>query len=98
MQEHYSEEAEGYEVRVSKGFVPIKESAYTAPRGEAMLNFRQPPPEKGSIAKHVFSGFQRCLHAAAKFQSDTERTMALILDRESLRWFRPARGQFQITY
>jgi len=98
MQEHYSEEAEGYDVRVSKGFVPIKESAYTAIGGEAMLDFRRPPPEKGSIGKHVFSGFQRCLHAATKFQSDTERVVSVILDREALRWFRPARGQFQITY
>jgi type III restriction enzyme len=98
MQEHYSEEAEGYDVQVSKGFVPIKESAYTAVGGEAMLDFRRPPPDKASIAKHVFSSFHRCLHAAAKFQSDTERVMAVILDRESLRWFRPARGQFQITY
>jgi type III restriction enzyme len=98
MQEHYSEEAEGYDVRVSRGFVPIKESAYTALGEEAMLDFRRPPSDKASIAKHVFSGFQRCLHAATKFQSDTERIVSIILDRESIRWFRPARSQFQITY
>lgn len=98
MQEHHWEEVEGYDVRVSRGFVPIKDSAYTAPAGEAMLDFQRPPPDKASIARHVFSGFRRCLHAATKFQSDTERIMAIILERESLRWFRPARGQFQITY
>ena len=98
MQQHYSEEAEGYDVRVSKGFVPIKESAYTAPGGESPLDFRHPPADRASIGKHVFGGFQRCLHAAAKFQSDTERVVAIILDRESQRWFRPAKGQFQITY
>lgn len=33
-----------------------------------------------------------------KFQSDTERKMAVILDRDSERWFKPAKGQFQIVY
>jgi len=33
-----------------------------------------------------------------KFHSDTERKMAVILDRDSERWFRPAKGQFQIIY
>ena len=33
-----------------------------------------------------------------RVQSDTERRLALILDRDSLRWFKPARDQFQIYY
>ena len=46
----------------------------------------------------LFGGFQRCLYRAQKFQSDTERKLALILDRESQKWFKPASGQFQIFY
>ncbi len=33
-----------------------------------------------------------------KFQSDPERVLSVILERESLKWFRPATGQFQIFY
>jgi len=33
-----------------------------------------------------------------KFQADNERIMAIILERDSIRWFRPARGQFQLLY
>ncbi len=33
-----------------------------------------------------------------KFQSDAERKLAIILDRESQKWFKPALGQFQIYY
>lgn len=33
-----------------------------------------------------------------KFDSDTERQIAVILERDSLKWFRPARGQFQLFY
>jgi len=46
----------------------------------------------------LFSGFQRCLYSIQKFQSDSERKLAIILDREALKWFKPARGQFQIYY
>ena len=33
-----------------------------------------------------------------KFQSDSERKLAVILERDSLKWFKPARDQFQIYY
>ena len=33
-----------------------------------------------------------------KFQSDTERVLSIILDREATKWFKPGRGQFQIFY
>ena len=46
----------------------------------------------------VFAGFQRCLYNVQKFQSDPERKLAIILDREALKWIKPANGQFQIFY
>jgi type III restriction enzyme len=33
-----------------------------------------------------------------KFQSDTERVLSIILDREATKWFKPGRSQFQIFY
>jgi type III restriction enzyme len=98
MQDHYWEEAAAYEVKISKGFTGLKPSAYTSPATEAPLDFRKAPPEKRKIAKHLFGGFQRCLYTVQKFQSDTERRLAIILERDSQRWFKPARGQFQIYY
>ena len=46
----------------------------------------------------LFGGFQRCLYAIQKFQSDSERKLAINLDRETLKWFKPARSQFQMYY
>jgi type III restriction enzyme len=46
----------------------------------------------------LFGGFQRCLYAIQKFRSDSERKLAIILDREALIWLKPARGQFQMYY
>jgi type III restriction enzyme len=33
-----------------------------------------------------------------KFQSDPERRLAIILEREAEKWFKPVLGQFQIYY
>lgn len=98
MQEHHWEKAAGYEVVVKKGFMQMKAPAYTAPRDAPVHDFRSPVADKSKIAQLLFGGFQRCLYSTQKFQSDSERKLAVILDRESLKWFRPAKGQVPITY
>ena len=98
MQEHYWEEADGYEVKISKGFTELKPSAYSAVAGEQPLDFRHSPDDKSNMAKYLFGGFQRCLYPVQKFDSDSERKLAVILDRDALKWFKPAKGQFQIFY
>jgi type III restriction enzyme len=50
------------------------------------------------MAKYLFGGFNRCLYSVQKFDSDAERKLAVILDRDAIKWFRPAKGQFQIFY
>jgi type III restriction enzyme len=98
MQEHFWEKATGYEVRISKGFSELKPSAYTASAAEPVLDYRQPPADKSNMAKYLFGGFERCLYPVQKFQSDAERKMSVILEREASKWFKPAKGQFQIYY
>jgi len=98
MQEHYWEEAVGYEVKISKGFTELRPSNYSAVAGEMPLDFRHSPEEKSNMAKYLFGGFQRCLYPVQKFDSDSERKLAVILDRDAVKWFKPARGQFQIYY
>ena len=98
MQEHYWEKASGYEVKSSNSFTKLKERAYTASASNPILDFRQPPADKSNMGKYLFGGFQRCLYREEKFQSDAERKLAVILDREATKWFKPAKGQFQIIY
>ena len=98
MQEQYWEEAVGYEVKINRGFTELKRRAYTQAAGEAMLDFRQSPPDKSNMARYLFTGFSRCLYTEEKFHSEAERKLAVILDRESLKWFKPAKGQLQIFY
>jgi type III restriction enzyme len=98
MQGHQWEKAVGYEVKVNKGFTELKEPAFTQKEGEPIHDFRQTVADKGKIPQMLFGGFKRCLYPLQKFQSDTERRLAVILDRESQKWFKPAKGQFLIYY
>ncbi len=98
MQKHYWEDKVDYEVIVSKCFTDLKSSAYAASASEPPLDFRQSPTDKSNMAKYLFGGFTRCLFPAQKFQSESERILAVILERESKKWFKPAKGQFQIFY
>jgi len=98
MHKHYKEEAVGYEVKISRGFTELKPSAYTAAANEPPLNFRVSPIDRTNMAKYLFDGFAKCLYPVQKFHSEAERRLAVILEREALKWFKPAKGQFQIYY
>lgn len=98
MAEHRWEHATAYEVNVKAGFSELKNSAATVEMDAAILDFRAPVDDKGRIAQMLFGGFQRCLFPVQKFQSDSERRLAVILDRDGQKWFRPARDQFAIFY
>jgi type III restriction enzyme len=98
MQGHYWEKAEGYEVKVSHGFTELRRSAYTADASDVVHDYRVEPADKAKIGRMLFGGFANCLYRVQKFQSDTERRFAVILERDAVRWFKPARDQFQIFY
>ncbi|HEX7326636.1 MAG TPA: type III restriction endonuclease subunit R, partial [Rhodanobacteraceae bacterium] len=98
MAQHYYEEASAYEVKVSRGFTELKPSAYTQGVGEEPADYRVAPEDKSNMARYRFGGFTRCLYAVQKFDSDAERKLAMILERDAQKWFKPARGQFQLYY
>jgi type III restriction enzyme len=98
MQAHYWEEAVGYEVKVSRGFTELKESAYSYSVVEPPADYRVSPEDKSNMSRFLFGGFERCLYPVQKFDSEAERKLALILERDSLKWLKPAKGQFQIYY
>ena len=100
MPEHRWEKAAGYKAKVSKGFVALRENAYTASAIDEVKPFRMTVPDLSNIRKYVFGGFTKCLYDMQKFDVDTERRFAVILedDPDVLKWMKPARGQFQIYY
>ena len=98
MMVHFWEEATEYEVQVSRGFTELKPCNYTATAGQTAHHFRETLTELGRIKQMLFGGFMHCLYPLQKFDSDTERRFSILLERDALKWFKPAKGQFQIYY
>ena len=98
MMAHFWEEATEYEVQVSRGFTELKTCNYTATAGQTAHHFRETVLDPSRIKQMLFGGFTRCLYPLQKFDSDTERRFAIILERDAMKWLKPAKGQFQIYY
>lgn len=98
MMKHFFEEATEFEVQVSRGFTALKPCNYTVAAGQAPRHFRETVEDVGRIKQMLFGGFAKCLYPLQKFDSDSERRFAVILERDALKWFKPAKGQFQMYY
>jgi type III restriction enzyme len=100
MNQHYIEKATEYLVSVSKGFQRLSSSSAEVELGTNARDFRQPVEEKLLIRGMVFGGFKKCLYPAQKFDSDTERRFATILedDVDVLKWLKPPKDVLKIQY
>ena len=98
MMAHFWEQATSYEVQISRGFTELKPCNYTVTAGQTAHHFRETLAEPGRIKQMLFGGFARCLYPLQKFDSDTERRFSIILERDAQKWFKPAKGQFQVYY
>lgn len=98
MMSHFFEDVTEFEVQVSRGFTELKPCNYTATAGQAPKHFRETVGDVSRIKTMLFGGFTKCLYPLQKFDSDTERRFSVILERDANKWFKPAKGQFQIYY
>jgi len=98
MQDHYEERAGEYEAHVTKGFTTLRPGSYSIPVGEEPRDVRVPVEERLLIRGMLFGGFKKCLYPAQRFQSDTERRFAVLLENDAdvVKWFKPGREAFQI--
>ena len=98
MERHYWEGDTEYEVTISEGFMPLKDTAFTVLSEDYYRSYKETVMDKGMIRKLLFVGFNKCLYPAQKFDSDTERRFAVLLEEQSQKWFKPVKGQVGITY
>lgn len=98
MMAHFWEQATDYEVQVSRGYTELKPCNYTTVDGQTAHHFRETVSDLSRIKQMLFGGFERCLYPLQRFDSDTERRFSVILERDALKWLKPAKGQFQIYY
>ena len=98
MMAHFWEKAVSYEAHVSQGFSTLKPCNYTVLADEPIHSVRQTPKDVSRIKQMLFGSFSKCLYPLQKFDSDTERRFAVILERDAQKWFKPTQGQFQIYW
>nr|WP_244576297.1 DEAD/DEAH box helicase family protein [Escherichia coli] len=95
---HFFEEATEYVVDVRSGFSTLRDCAYTIAQDQPVQSYRDTVRDVSRIKQMLFGGFSRCLYPLQKFDSDTERRFAVILERDCEKWFKPAKGQFKMYY
>lgn len=100
MEDHFHQDATSYEVHVSKGFTTLSPATFAAPEDEEPRPFRTPVDEKRDIRRMLFGGFAKCLYPVQKFDSDTERRFAVVLENDANveKWVKPGKGAFRIHY
>ncbi|MDX2043526.1 MAG: DEAD/DEAH box helicase family protein [Acidobacteriota bacterium] len=100
MMQHYWETPVDYQVKISKGFSTLRPNSFTLPAGIQPRDFRVPLSERNSIRQLVFGGFRKCCYPFQKFDSDTERRFAVLLEDDAtvLRWMKPASGHLRIEH
>lgn len=100
MMQHYWETPVDYQVKISKGFSALRPNSFTLPAGIQPRDFRAPLDQRNSIRQLVFGGFRKCCYPFQKFDSDTERRFAMLLEDDAtvLRWMKPASGHLRIEH
>ncbi len=100
MQPYYKPGYTEYDVTVTRGFTHPKMVSVSYNTQEKIQHFRDNVAQRALIRGMLFQGFRKCLYPVQKFDSDTERQFAMLLETEQQvqKWFRPTREDFQIYY
>lgn len=99
MNENFYHEEISFDSTKILPFVRIEQSYFGKIKSDEIynLNANLPPSE---VKKKIFQGCKKSCHTLHKFDSNSERIFARILERydEVLKWLRPAAKQFDIFY
>lgn len=87
-----------YRVTVASAFDQLRPQTFDGSGVGVMRNLANAPEKLSEIRRFIFTGFRKGCYQMAKFDSDTERKMAVILERDSsvLLWMKPGPNQFKI--
>lgn len=100
MMENFYYDIPHYEEPKIYPFTKIKEHNLSKYKTENIHNFRETITPSSIIKQKVFDGFVKACHSFYKFDSKTEKDLAIILESDNVveKWLRPALGQFKIYW
>jgi type III restriction enzyme len=87
-----------YRVTVASAFDQLRPQTFDGSGKGVMRRFTDAPEKLSEIRRFIFTGFTKSCYQMAKFDSDTERKMAVILERDPSvhLWMKPGPNQFKI--
>lgn len=99
MNEHFYKDETSYRASGMRPFIRIETGFGGKFKSDSLYDLRATLPAS-EVKSKVFKGFKKACHTMYKFDSDTERRFAIVLENDStvMRWMRPSAKQFAIYY
>ncbi|WP_322891436.1 MULTISPECIES: DEAD/DEAH box helicase family protein [unclassified Yoonia] len=87
-----------YRVTITSAFDQLRPQTFDGSGADVMRRFTDAPEKLSEIRRFIFTGFKKSCYQMAKFDSDIERKMAVLLERDSSvqLWMKPGPNQFKI--
>jgi type III restriction enzyme len=98
MKQNMWREHTNYRVSLYSAFGELRPQTFDSAGTSFIRDLRSPPDQKQDIRKYIFTGFSKGCYQYAKFDSDPERKLAVVLEKDpSVRlWMKPGPNQFKI--
>ncbi len=99
MKEHFFRDEVYFKTSEMRPFSRIETSYGGKFRSDEIYDLRA-SLSAGEVRSKIFNGFKKSCHTLYKFDSNTERTFAIVLENDShvQKWLRPSPKQFNIYY
>jgi type III restriction enzyme len=99
MNEHFYKEETSYNASSMRPFTRIETGFGGKFKSDEIYDLRANIPAS-EVKTKVFKGFKKACHTLYKFDSDTERKFAIVLENDGavLKWLRPSVKQFSIYH
>ena len=99
MKQHFFRDETHFRASEMRPFSRIETSFGGKFRSDEIYDLRANIPA-GEVRQKIFNGFTKACHTLYKFDSNTERIFAIVLenDKDVLKWLRPSPKQFNIYY